>query len=448
MELLIKKISYLLALTMLFSILLPACDLHADSSKNPTISSPSLSNTTTETSAISSNPAAVNVTTGSGILQQLIQQQLGIKDNHGIDIKGAWFGDTNRLFTGGIPAAKKSTSNSVGLVDLTIDMERFNGWKGGLFSAQFLQQNAQNTNGQAGITQGYNSLPDVPPYNRSELYALWYRQGLFDDRLFIRLGKTITTLDFNNVIKPVQLERGVPNIPAVTSLIYTPVFINPAVDGIMPGYTNSAYGISATYTPVKEWYLSYGIFDGNLASGKQTGLTGPTFNGNYFQVGETGSAWLLGRKPGTLGLGLWHQAGLIRQNNLTETGATGVYLFGSQRLWYRHPGYDISGISAFYQYGINNSKVLSMKQSVGAGLTAFGLVANRSSDSMGAGFSLAWLNQRTTNRKKEVMFQWYYQAKLITNVYLEPAISYIPNPGQSKRLNSATAGTLRAIILF
>ncbi|WP_238583865.1 carbohydrate porin [Legionella brunensis] len=402
------------------------------------------------TKSISSNPAAVNVTTGSGVLQGFIEKKLGIQDNHGIEIQGAWIGDTNSLLSGGVPAAKKWTSNSVGLVDLTIDMQRLNGWKGGLFSAQFLQQNAQNTNGQAGVIQGYNSLPDVPPYNRSELYALWYRQAFFNDNLFIRIGKTITTLDFNNVIKPVQLSRGDPNIPAVTSLIYVPVFINPAAIGVMPGYTNSAYGITATYAPVKHWYLSYGIYDGNLANGTQTGLTGPTFNGNYFQVGETGGVWLLGenRMPGTIGVGLWQQTGLIQQNKLAESSATGAYLFGSQRLWYRHPGYDISGVSAFYQYGVNNSSVLPMKQSVGAGLTTFGLIANRDSDSIGAGFSLSWLNQKMTNRHTELMWQVYYQMKLISNIYLEPALSYIPKPGQSTDLNRTAAGTLRAIVLF
>lgn len=403
-----------------------------------------------DTSSISSNPAAVNVGTGSGVLQQYIEKKLGIHDNHGISVQGAWIGDANDLFGGGIPNAQKFDSNSVGLLELTIDMERFNGWKGGLFNAQFLQQNAQNTNGQAGVIQGYNSLPDIPPYDRSELYALWYRQALFDDKFFIRLGKTITTLDFNNVVKPVQLSRGEPNIPAVTSLIYTPIFINPAVDGLMPGYTNTAYGLTATYTPIKSWYVSYGIYDGNLANGKQTGLTGPTFNGNYFQVGETGSAWLLGidKKPGTMGIGLWNQTGLIKQENLVQKGSTGAYLFGSQRLWYRYPGEDISGISGFYQYGISNSKVLAMRQSIGGGLTAFGLIANREADSIGAGLSLAWLNQRITNRKKELMFQIYYQAKILKFIYLEPVLSYIPSPGQSKQFRPATAGTLRAIVLI
>ncbi|KTD68246.1 Carbohydrate-selective porin, OprB family [Legionella steelei] len=397
--------------------------------------------------SISSNPAAVNVPTGTGTIQRSIEEKLGIENNHGIMIQGAWIGDTNDLFSGGITDAERITSNSVLLVDLTINMEQFNGWRGGLFSAQFLQQNAQNTNAQAGLFQGYNSLPDVYPFNRSELYALWYRQALFDDKLFVRIGKTITTLDFNNVIKPVPLSSGEPNIPAVSSLIYTPIFINPAVDGVMPGYTNSAYGLTLNFTPVKRWYLTYGIYDGNLANGKQTGLTGPTFNGNYFQVAETGGAWVLGKKPGTAGIGVWHQTGLIRQHNLSEKDATGAYLFGSQRLWYRHPGYDISGISAFYQLSINNSSVLPMNKSIGAGLTAFGLIPNRETDSLGFGFSLAWLNHHSTDRPTELMYQIYYQAQIISNIYLEPALSYIPTPGQSSSLPPAFAGTIRAIIL-
>lgn len=417
--------------------------------RSPEPQSPEIS-AKSNTSSISSNPAAVNVNTGSGALQRYLEEKAGITNNHGIAGQGAWIGDSNKLFSGGIPDAERSTSNSVLLLDLTIEMEKFNGWKGGLFSAQFLQENAQNTNEQAGIFQGYNSLPDVAPFNRSELYALWYRQALFDDTLFVRAGKTITTLDFNNVIKPIPLSTGNPNIPAVSSLIYTPLFINPAVDGIMPGYTNSAYGITTTFTPTDAWYLSYGIYDGNLASGKQTGLTGPTFNGRSFQVGETGAAWVLGKNhmPGTTGIGLWHQHGLIKQGSLTEGEATGAYLFGSQRLWYRHPGIDISGISGFYQYSINNSGVLPMKQSIGAGLTAFGLIAHREDDSMGAGVSLAWLNAKSTDRATELMYQIYYQAKMLSGVYIEPALSYIPTPGQNMNLGSAVAGTIRAIILF
>ena len=220
--------------------------------------------------------------------------------------------------------------------------------------------------------------------------------------------------------------------------------------GVIPGFYNTAYGITVNFTPIKSWYLSYGVYDGNAAKGVQTGLTGPTFNGSYFHIGEMGGDWLIGknRLPGTMGVGIWHQTSLLLQPPLSEEGASGLYAFGSQRLWYRNPGYDISGISAFYQYGINNSSVLPMKQFVGAGLTAFGLVANRADDSMGIGTALSWLNQKSFERPTELMYQIYYQAKVLKAVYIEPALSYIPTPGASPSLSPAWAGTLRAIVLL
>lgn len=231
-----------------------------------------------ETTSISSNPAAVNVGTGTGALQRYVEKKLGIKNDHGIEFQGAWLGDTNRLFSGGISNAELSTSNSVVLLNLTVDMEKLARLKGGLFSAQFLQENANNTNGAAGVVQGYNSLPDVPPFNRSELYALWYRQEFFDKKLY--------------------------------------------------------------------------------------------------------------------------------------------------------------------------SSALPMKKYIGGGLTAFGLIGNRADDSMGIGAIISGLNPKSHTQASETMYQIYYQAKAVANIYLEPVLSYIPTPGDSDNLNPVWAGTIRAIVLF
>ena len=101
-------------------------------------------------------------------------------------------------------------------------------------------------------------------------------------------------------------------IPAVSGLLYTPVFLNPTLLGAMPGYYNTAYGITATLTPVRNLYLSYGLYDGNIANHVQTGLHGaPNFNGYYFHVGEAGGAWEVAGLPGSFGIGGWHQTGQI-----------------------------------------------------------------------------------------------------------------------------------------
>ena len=85
---------------------------------------------------------------------------------------------------------------------------------------------------------------------------------------------------------------------------------------------------------------------------------------------------------------------------------------------------------------------------MGAGLTGFGLLPHRQNDSMGIGASFSWLNQKTFHRRTELLLQGYYQAFVLRDVYLEPAISYIPEPGAEPNLSSAWAGTLRAIVLF
>lgn len=401
--------------------------------------------------AVSSNPAAVNLTPGTGELQHYLEKKLGIQNNHGIYIDGAWLGDVDNLFSGGIPGADRWTSNSLFLLSLTVNTKKLGVWEGGLFGVQFLQFNGQATNVQAGTVQGYNSLPGAPPLDRSELYQLWYMQELFNKKLVIRIGKVVPTFHFNNVVNPVPLQDKNITIPAVTSLLYTPIFVNPSLYGVLPGYYNSAYGITLSFAPVKYWYLSLGAYDGNLANGTQTGLTGPNFNGSYFDIGETGFNWLIGKNnlPGTIGVGAWRQTGLIQEAPLFfEHGASGYYLFGSQRLWYKNPNINNSGISTFYQYGQHASDVLPVKKYLGGGLTFFGLVPCRENDSMGIGTAFSWLNQHSFSRATELMFQAYYQAQIMKGIFLEPALSYIPTPAAQPNLDAAVAGTMRLIILF
>lgn len=402
-------------------------------------------------SSISSNPAAVNILTGTGTLQSYMEKKLGIQNNHGIRVGGYLSGDTNYLFSGGITNADKSTSNFLFLLGVSINTQKFIGWEGGLFDIEFLQFNGQNTNGEAGSVQGYNSLSGASPLNRSELYKLWFRQEFFNKKLYIRIGKSVPSMDFNNVSKPIPLDEQQLFIPAVSGLIYTPLFVNTTMLGVMPGYYNSAYGITINFVPLRKWYLSYGVYDGNLAQGIQTGLTGPHFNGSYFHIAETGFNWLSGKNnlPGDFSIGLWHQTGRVQANSsLSENSASGYYIFGTHRLWYRDPFINNSGISCFYQFGKNMSSVLNMTQYVGAGLTAFGLMPNRENDSMGLGAALSWLNQKSFHQNTEVMYQGYYQMQLIKNIYLEPALSYIPSPGMFPHLNAAWAGTLRTMVLF
>jgi porin len=154
--------------------------------------------------------------------------------------------------------------------------------------------------------------------------------------------------------------------------------------------------------------------------------------------------------PGKLAVGGGAQTGTLEGPGVKQNGAQGLYTFGSQRIWLRHPGIDNSGVSGFYQFGLNDSNTMIANR-FGLGFTGFGLVHGlvhgRSIDSMGVGLAWSWLNRRYGFRSNEAMLQAYYQAHLIGASFLESVISYIPNPGDSLRIQGAVAGIAQLTIL-
>jgi hypothetical protein len=58
--------------------------------------------------------------------------------------------------------------------------------------------------------------------------------------------------------RPVPVQDVSLQIPAVSGLLYTPVFVNPTILGALPGYYNSAYGVTATVAPTRRFYVSLG----------------------------------------------------------------------------------------------------------------------------------------------------------------------------------------------
>lgn len=395
--------------------------------------------------SISGNPAASNILAGTGSLGRW----LGLKEDSGVWLGGLLTSDGNVILSGGAEPGKV-TGNNLFILGLNLDTQKLSLWNGGMFHIEFLQFNGMNTNDTAGTIQGFDSLTGPPPLNRSELYQLWYRQTFADNKLILRFGKTVPTYDFDNVLRPVPIVDANLSMPKVTGLLFTPVFVNPTMLGVMPGYYNSAYGATSTYAPFKNLYFSAAAFDGNLANGTQTGINGgPSFDGYYFYIGESGFAWQQGKdaKPGLFAVGGWGQTGQLTIPDVAqEQGAQGIYSFGSQRLWFRNPGIDSSGISGFFQLGANDSRTLPIDKYVGAGLTAYALT--RPLDSFGLGMAWSWLNQDQFDRTSELMFQTYYQAHLFYNTYLASALTYIPTPGASKDIPQTWAATLQLSTLF
>jgi porin len=414
---------------------------------NPTLSTvANQGSSPDELQAISGNPGEVNAVTGTGLLGRTFD----LEKVPGIFLGGAWVADANYIATGGEKPHLWSF-NSLILLNVVLDSDKLMGIPGGSLGAQMLQFTGQQTNRQAGSFQGFNSLVSNPPLDRLELWELWWRQELFDDKLVLRIGKTVTPIDFNNVSRPVPTSTYSNQISSVTGLISGTVAKSPTMFGVEPGFYDSAYGITATYAPVREFYISYAVYDGSIAKGIRTGSdVEPHFNGHYLNLGEAGYAWVLGgeQKPGAIGVGGWVQTGKLYAPGTSEEGTHGFYMFGSQRIWFQHPGLDPSGISGFLQLALNTSKTQPANEFVGGGLTAFGLVSARPDDSMGAGIAWSWLNRRFGLRSNEFMAQVYYQARIVDGVFMEPAVTYTPNPGDSPGIPGSVALTARITVLF
>ncbi|MGB6555695.1 MAG: carbohydrate porin [Candidatus Binataceae bacterium] len=396
--------------------------------------------------AISANPGAVNALPGTGWLGRLI----GFSPQSGISIGGIWVGNANYLFTGGVQPRRWSF-NSLTIGNLNVDAEKLFGLPGSSFDASVLQFDGEDDNLKAGTTPGYDGLVGPKPMDRTELYELWWRQRLFDDKLVIRVGKMVTTSDFNNVSRPIPVTDPSLQIPSVTGVIFTPIYKNPTMFGAAPGYYNSAYGLTANLAPSSNFYLIYGLYDGAGSRTIQTGLReAPVFNGHYFTIAETGYAWLYGDKelPGIVAIGGWAKTGELYGGGTQQEGAQGVYAFGSQRLWRHHAGIDNSGISGYFQLGFNDARTMIANRYFGLGFTAFSLILERPADSFGSGLAWTWLNRRYGFRSNEAILETYYQMHLISSSFLEPVLSYIPNPGQGRNIQGAVVMTAQLVVMF
>jgi len=432
-------------LALLLPLLLSACLVYSGQAEQPP--SPYIDKGV----GASSNPSPSDHI-GTGYLGRKIFDSLGGQDKEtGFSLEGLWILDGNQLLSGGESGKSKSTVNDLFQLELLFDPGKVSKWKGALFAVEFLQLNGAQTNGNAGLVQGFEGLIQGSPLSRTDLYQWWYRQELLDGDLIFKIGKFTPNSYFNSVndLFTMNLKR---NSPVASGLIYGTIFTQGSLSSFLPSYYNSAFGASAFYFPVKDFYISLGGFDGNKANGVQTGLVGPQFNGYYFLIGETGYSWSDAELPGRIAIGGWRQTGKFTvdtdDETITQHGVNGVYLYGSQRLWWKDKGYTNGGVVTYLQLGINNTKTFQINKFLGCGLTAYGLVPGRLKDSFGIGLSLAGLNKNSAPYSNEWMFQTYYQCCLFGSFYLEPVISYIPKPGAVSGLPQTWAATLRVFATF
>lgn len=394
----------------------------------------------------SGNPAASDLRVGTGLLGDW----LGV--NHdGFRLGGLNIADVNAQLTGGVEPGQWTTDNLT-ILDASLDLEERLGWKGAELGTELLFYSGGDIGGASGSVMGYNSLDGEAPRTRFEVYTLWYRQHFFDDLASVRIGQLVPTYDFNNVLRPMPYDNSAYEIPAVSGAILTPLNISPTQLGVLPGYYNSATGVVTQFRPNDQCYVQYGLYDGNLAAGRQTGLEGTHFNGYNLHVVEGGADWTLGfeKKPGAFGVGYWKQTGLLSAPSGDVRGAEGTYFFASQRLYFEAPGQDNQGLTGWIQLAATDSDFISTHRFIGTGLTYFGPIHGRDNDSAGFAFAYGKMNANPAANlgRQETIYSWYYQYQVSPNCFFQPNLTYISTPADSPGADDVFAVTFRAIVLF
>jgi porin len=420
---------------------------------------------------LAANPRALSGAYYSGLLQKALglSQDFPIRFGGILDVGGNW------VASGGLSPHTLSGDFVFGL-DVDVDAERLLHIPGGQFFAGCLIYQGMDSNGRVGSVQVYDNLSPSKDFHRVELYELWWRQRLFDNKLVFKIGKINAGGEFGQVLNPATALEPQMRDWTISDLLYTPSGLH-TTNFKLPIYPNPAWGLSLSFLPTKNFHVSYGVFDGNGARGEQTGVeVGPHFNGYLFHIGEVGFAWRLGDqgKAGRFAAGIWGQTGTLATGNLNSdktaavmtNGAMGYYAFASQRLWYRHPGADPSGLIGFAQLGYSDSPSNTANWYVGGGLTALGLVPRRPSDTAGVGFAWSKLNSgayagmiffpnvpssytSTSMRSSELMLQAFYQMNLIPSyVALQAAYTAIPTPGYRPGIPWANIFTLRMVLIL
>lgn len=413
----------------------------------------------------SANPAASTTAPGTGQLGR----RLGLPADSALRLGGVWVGNGTAQIVGGVQAAPANGLAQQLLLDATLDLEKAVGWRGGRVWVQGLQVNAGSGAAlPSGSVQGSNSLVAPPPLDRTELYSYVLRQDLWDRQLKILVGKQAASIEFANVTRPDFTRNPTYAVPALSALPFTPLYAMPTLLGRMPGYPDSALGASLSWQPKaldRKVYLNAGVFDGRGGVGDgsiRTGTAPANLSGPLFSVAELGGGWSLGarNRPGSASFGAWFQGGESRrcsgggpaQTCLRENGAHGFYGTVAQRLLNFRTSRDPSGLVGFVSAGWTPSRTNLMTRSLTAGLTAFAPMASRPQDSFGLGLSWARVNDTAflgeVFRPSELMLQAYGQFHLGGSTYVQPALTFLPQPGLVRVANSSTSVMLQLITLF
>jgi porin len=405
--------------------------------------------------------------------------QLNLPRQH---LFGDWYGVRTRLEEHGITPTLTFVTDALGNptggrrqgfsagsnlgLDLSFDLEKLGGPKGGSFQLSMSERFGSNLSakdiGNVFTVQAIYGADTV------RLVYVAYQQKLLDDRVEFRVGRIAAGDDF--LVSPYNyafVENGFDGNPAG-------VFYN--APGMTP-YPHATWGALVMGRPTKRTYVKGGLYNGDtsIRDNKHHGLDW-SMDGPLFAIGEAG--YQLNGLPGDQGLignyrvGGWYDGSQFTDFNTVARGHApgvtrgnwGLYgLFDQMLVRFGEP-------SSNRGFGATGSVLISPDQSVSqmpffstAGFLVRGLFPSRPTD--GAGFGVVFgqfsndlqdsqrraqqTNPTVGVQRHETALELTYAFRFLGGAwFLQPDLQYIIRPGGTGRISNAFVAGVRVGINF
>jgi len=390
-------------------------------------------------------------------------------------LTGNWWGHRDKLYDSGVEFSGSTVTDLLGNVtggfsqgfepaastgiEMGLDLEKLVGWPGAEFHTSMIWRVGNNLS----ATRIGNLLTVAQLYGGQNLrlYALFLKQEIIKDELFIKLGRFGAFDDF----------------------LATPInwnFINNGFDGNAKGiffdvppfgqtvYPTASWGAMVKYHQ-EDWYVQSGVYSlserngRNASSGINFGFDADRGIGVLAQGG-----YLLNQKPGLPGLPGKYSLGGYYNSYKLETFATpretvwglgGLYLMAEQMV-YREPGEENllknpgdwgygaqEGLTVFSQMVFAPDTSVSMFPFyTSTGFTYQGPIPFRPQDFVAGGFTMGVTGDQMQDWQRsigvpvqtyEMVVELNYRINFTPYFYVQPGMQYVVRPNANGVLPDA-----------
>ncbi len=368
--------------------------------------------------------------------EHLITDRLGIHDSirdYGVLLDIVYTAEFFHNTTGGMKTGNEYKGDLS--IYLEWDSELANLWNGGTFFVHLQEQHGY------GITENYvgdfQVVSNIDADDFTQVSEFWYKQSLWDENAWIKIGKQEANDDFAYVDYGLEFIHSSPGF-------------SPTIP--MPSFPDQDWGVVLGTQPLDALSMNVGVYHGRPNGGRSIGNTIDHFRGPLV-IAEPAYHYAIANHPGHFRMGGWWNGDRFEyfdsstSRRDTVSDSYGWYVTWDQEVWSENSE-DKQGIGVFAQYGWAPEDRSEVEHYYGGGFQWVGALPSRDEDIWGVGaFTVEFSNKADFADERETAIELFYMAQLTNWMNLKPDLQYIMNPGGIGNDDALALG-LRCEIIF